>query len=290
MTALSVRRLQEEQSMASKLSVKNGNVTLPITQSGEGQQIIFVNGAGATQVVWKNIIQRLQGQYQTVTFDFRGHGGASPAADYSFEAILSDVETVIGRVARGKPILVGWSLGADLAIMYAARHPGAVAGVVVVDGAVPIAATLTEDEAKMRKAVNSPAMKLTMALMRLTPYRYVMTGDTFADLVMDLNTRRQSLLDVYATLDCPVTLVIALKSIGVSGAHAERGNRIWREGAERLHAAHPEMGLKWIDDGHKFPLKHPGEVSQVVDAFAQQISSIDQEAPRATTQVVGRDA
>lgn len=269
--------------MTTKITVKNGSVTLPITQSGVGQQIIFVNGGGATQVVWKNIIQRLQGQYQTVTFDVRGHGQASAANDYSFEAILSDVETVIGRVARGKPILVGWSLGADLAIAYAARRPGAVAGVVVVDGAVPIAETLTEDEAAMRKAVNSPAMKLSMALMRLTPYRYVMTGDTFADLVMELNTRRQRLLDVYATLDCPVTLVIALKSIGERGAHAERGNRIWREGAERLHAAHPEIGLKWIDDGHKFPLKHPEEVSQVVDAFAQQLNSSDHAVSQAVT-------
>lgn len=259
--------------MATRMTVKNGSVTLPITQSGEGQQIIFVNGGGATQVVWKKIVQRLQGQYQTVTFDVRGHGKASAAKDYSFEAILSDVETVIGRVARGKPILVGWSLGADLAITYAARHPGAVAGVVVVDGAVPIAATLTEDEAKMRKAINSPAMKLIMALMRFTPSGYVMTGDTFADLVMDLNTRRQSLLDVYATLDCPVTLLIALKAIGGSGAHAERGNRIWREGAERLHAAHPEIELKWIDDGHKFPLKQPDDVSQVVDAFAHRLSA-----------------
>lgn len=269
--------------MTTKITVKNGSVMLPITQSGVGQQIIFVNGGGATQVVWKNIIQRLQGQYQTVTFDVRGHGQASAANDYSFEAILSDVETVIGRVARGKPILVGWSLGADLAIAYAARRPGAVAGVVVVDGAVPIAETLTEDEAAMRKAVNSPAMKLSMALMRLTPYRYVMTGDTFADLVMELNTRRQRLLDVYATLDCPVTLVIALKSIGERGAHAERGNRIWREGAERLHAAHPEIGLKWIDDGHKFPLKHPEEVSQVVDAFAQQLNSSDHAVSQAVT-------
>lgn len=259
--------------MTTKLIVKNGDVTLPITQSGEGQQIIFVNGGGATQVIWKNIVQRLQGQYETVTFDVRGHGGASAAKDYSFEAFLSDVESVIGQVARGKPILVGWSFGADLAITYAARHPGAVAGVVVVDGAVPIAATLTEDEAKMRKAINSPAMKLSMALMRLTPYRYAITGDTFADLVMDLNTRRQSLLDVYATLDCPVTLLIALKSLGVSGAHAERGNRIWREGAERLHAAHPEIELKWIDDSHKFPLKHPAAVAQAVDAFAERLSS-----------------
>lgn len=47
--------------MTTKLIVKNGDVTLPITQSGEGQQIIFVNGGGATQVIWKNIVQRLQG-------------------------------------------------------------------------------------------------------------------------------------------------------------------------------------------------------------------------------------
>ncbi|HEX9039372.1 MAG TPA: alpha/beta hydrolase [Ktedonobacterales bacterium] len=259
--------------MKTKVTVKNGGVTLPVTLQGDGQQIIFVNGGGATQYSWKGVLQHLRGSYQTVTFDVRGHGKASAAKDYSFEAFLSDVETVIGRVARGKPIVVGWSFGADLAVMYAARHPSAVAGVVVVDGAVPIAETLTEDEVKMREAINRPAMKLSMALMRLTPYGYALTGDMLADLVMDLNIRRQRLLEVYATLDCPITLLIALKSIGINGAHAERGNRIWREGAERLHVAHPEMGLRWVDDGHKFPLNHPESVSQVVDAFAQQLSA-----------------
>jgi hypothetical protein len=33
------------------------------------------------------------------------------------------------------------------------------------------------------------------------------------------------------------------------------------------------MGLHWVDDGHTFPLKHPEDVAQVVDDFAQRLSA-----------------
>lgn len=36
------------------------------------------------------------------------------------------------------PVLVGYSLGADLAVHYASEHPDTVAGLVLIDGANPV--------------------------------------------------------------------------------------------------------------------------------------------------------
>ena len=118
--------------------VVNGDVTLAVSESGQGQTLLFFNGGGATQVTWKRIIRELGGPYRLVTFDFRNHGKATRSSDLSFERFLSDAEAIMDEVAGHRPIVVGWSLGADLAVWYAAAHPGRVAGLFLIDGAVPV--------------------------------------------------------------------------------------------------------------------------------------------------------
>jgi pimeloyl-ACP methyl ester carboxylesterase len=52
---------------------------------------------------------------------------------------LDDVSRVIEATGIHRPILVGWSHGATIAVRYAAQHPERVAGLVLIDGAYPIA-------------------------------------------------------------------------------------------------------------------------------------------------------
>jgi pimeloyl-ACP methyl ester carboxylesterase len=253
--------------------VHNKGIALPITKSGSGQQIIFFNGGGATQISWRKVIQQLRGHYETVTFDFRGHGKASASEDYSFDAFLGDAETVMDAVVSSKPILVAWSLGADLAVAYAAKYPGTIRGIVIVDGAVPITAPLVEDEAKMRQALKSLPVRISLFLMKFTPYRYAIAGDAYADIVVELDTLRPTLLDVYKKLDCAVTMIMATKSAGEKGAHAERNNKIWREGVERVRVVRPDISIHWIDGTHQLPFKHSTELSRIIDEFANKISN-----------------
>ncbi len=60
--------------------VANGNVTLSVSESGQGPTLLFLNGAGVTQVAWKQTIRELRGQYRLVTFDFRNHGTSNALA------------------------------------------------------------------------------------------------------------------------------------------------------------------------------------------------------------------
>jgi esterase len=255
-------------------TVRNGGVTLAVTRSGAGRKVIFFNGCGSTQVIWNQVIGCLKGAYEIVTFDFRGHGKASPAPDHSFEAFLGDADCVMDAVGSGKPIVVAWSLGADLAVAHAAAHPGVLGGLVLIDGAVPLAEPLVEDEPKMRRLLNSFSMKLSMLLMRMTPYRYSLSGDAIADIVVDVDAHRRDMMGLYARLDCPVTMLLATRSAGSNAtAHARRNNQLWRESAERLAAACPAISIRWIEAGHRLPLTRPGELATAIDAFANQCGS-----------------
>lgn len=256
--------------MNGSTEVKNNNIILPITRVGEGQPIVFFNGGGATQISWKKTIELLRGNYEKITFDFRSHGKATMADDHSFKAFLSDAEAVMNTISVRKPIIVGWSLGADLAIAYAANHPGELAGLVLVDGAVPLAKPLVDDEERLRRSLNSPIMKFSKLLIRLTPYNYRISGDAYADITLELDKRRQtSLLDDYSKIDCPITIVLATKSAGVKGARAERNNELWREGIERLKAQYPSITTRWVEGTHSLPFKHPADIADAIDGLAR---------------------
>lgn len=255
--------------MTTESTVANGEVILPVTSTGAGQKLIFFNGVGSTQVIWKQVIGQLKGRYETITFDLRSHGKASASADHSFEAFLGDAQRVMDAVGSGKPIVVAWSFGADLAVACAASHPGVIGGLVIIDGALPISEPLVEDEPKMRRSLNGLAMKFSMLLMQLTPYRYSLSGDAIADIAIDLDARRQRLLDVYAKVDRPITMLLATKTAGEDSTdHARRNNRLWREAGARLAAKFPSIAMKWLDAGHRLPLTRPGDLAREIDDFA----------------------
>ncbi len=186
---------------------------------------------------------------------------------------MGDAQTVIDAVGSSRPILVAWSLGADLAVSYAATHPGRIAGLVIVDGAIPIAEGLVEDPAAMRRSLNTWAMKIAMLLMRLTPYSHRLSGDDMANLTEAVDDFRQHRLRaLYDKVDCPITLVLATRTSRGTGASAERKNRIWREGAERLTADLPGIPVEWEDSSHLLPFEKPAELAKVIDAFADQVA------------------
>jgi pimeloyl-ACP methyl ester carboxylesterase len=251
--------------------VANGDVTVPVTESGQGPTVVFFNGAGATQASWKRVIRDLGGPYRLVTFDYRSHGTATRSHDISFERCLSDVEAVMDRVVGPQPVVVGWSLGADLAVWYAAAHPRRVAGLFLVDGAVPV--NLVTDPDEVRRRLNTPAIWISPWLMYLAGMGYRLTPSEVAILTIDVNARREQILSAYGRLDCPVELVLATRTARDAGASAEQKNARWRAGGEELAHLHPEFALSWLENTHLLPFTEATALARSLDAFAQRIQA-----------------
>ncbi len=259
--------------------ITNGEVQLAVSEAGQGQTLLFFNGGGATQVSWKRIIRELGGQYRFITFDFRNHGKTTTSHNTSFESFQTDAEVIMDKEAFDRPILVGWSLGADLAVWYAASHPGKVAGLFLIDGAVPV--NLVSDPEDVKRRLNTPAVRIGPLLLYLVGMGYRLSPDDFATLTIELNTRREQLLSAYDQLDCPVELVLATKSAGEKGARAERNNALWRAGGEQLARMYPALSVHWLDNTHLLPFKEPTRLAQSLDDFVRRINAGDQRnAPR----------
>ncbi|MEU4223591.1 alpha/beta hydrolase [Nonomuraea sp. NPDC026600] len=115
------------------------DTALAVTDTGgSGPSVVYLNGQFATQRYWRRVIAELGSDYRHITYDMRARGRSRrSAAAASFEAHVRDVDAVLAARGVDRPLLVGWSYGAPVALHWASRNPDRVLGMVSVDGAYP---------------------------------------------------------------------------------------------------------------------------------------------------------
>jgi DNA-binding winged helix-turn-helix (wHTH) protein/pimeloyl-ACP methyl ester carboxylesterase len=85
--------------------------------------------------VWSPLFRRLAAERCLVRYDERGTGLSDrDIADFSFDAFVSDLETVVDVCRLSRFALLGISQGAPIATAYAARHPDRVSRLVLCGG------------------------------------------------------------------------------------------------------------------------------------------------------------
>ncbi|MFF5449546.1 alpha/beta fold hydrolase [Streptomyces sp. NPDC012888] len=114
------------------------DTALAVTDTGgPGRPVVYLNGSYADTSHWRRVIADLGPGYRHITYDERARGKSRLSSDYSFEACVRDLDAVLRARGVDRPILVGWSYGAALAVNWAARNPDRTRAVVSVDGALP---------------------------------------------------------------------------------------------------------------------------------------------------------
>jgi pimeloyl-ACP methyl ester carboxylesterase len=102
---------------------------------GQGPTLVLLHGAGDQSGTWASTIEPLVPRYRVVIPDLAGHGASAPRdGTISVEQILRGVEAILSTGPQDPVILVGNSLGAWVALLYAHDHPDRVARVVLVNG------------------------------------------------------------------------------------------------------------------------------------------------------------
>jgi len=96
--------------------------TIAFDVAGDGPLVVFIHGLTSFRETWNPITTLLATDFTCVRIDLRGHGASSCAADYSMRALVGDVRAVVDELGVGEPAIVGHSLGASIAAVYAAAH------------------------------------------------------------------------------------------------------------------------------------------------------------------------
>jgi pimeloyl-ACP methyl ester carboxylesterase len=101
----------------------------------EKPPILFLHSLAGNGGQWALQLDHLRRHRRAVALDLRGHGDSDPADDgnYAIGGFADDVAAAADQLDLRHFVLAGHSLGAAVAIEYAARHPERVAGLVLVD-------------------------------------------------------------------------------------------------------------------------------------------------------------
>jgi len=96
---------------------------------------MLLHGFGDTACVWNHLAIRIMPEFRTVAMDLRGHGDSDwdPEARYDTDTLTADLAKIVAVLNFQRMILIGHSLGAAVAIRFAADNADRVAGLVIVD-------------------------------------------------------------------------------------------------------------------------------------------------------------
>jgi pimeloyl-ACP methyl ester carboxylesterase len=136
-----------------EIEVAREGVTLSVSDGGgEGSAVLLAHGLTATRryvVMGSTALQRAG--HRVISYDARGHGVSSPAADpsaYGYPELGRDMLAVLDAAGVSRAVLAGASMGAHTLLWLALQHPERVAGLVVI---TPAYAAGPDDPARLAR-------------------------------------------------------------------------------------------------------------------------------------------
>lgn len=239
--------------------------------SDDRPPLVLLHGLTFDRTMWSPALKALsyiEPRRRALALDLPGHGGSTPLESYAMDDVVDAVHQAIEEAHLRSPVVVGHSIAAIIATIYATRHP--TSGVVNVDQSLqtaPFADFLRSLADKLR----SPAFPsiwenflASMHIERLPPDAQELLRSTSTprqDLVLgywhDVLDRPAADLNAAAESGRAELRTAALPYLIVAGDDVEDGYREWLK--EQL----PQASIVVLPGSGHFPqLAHP-------DLFAQ---------------------
>lgn len=103
---------------------------------GDASPLLFLHGMSFDSRSWAAEMRTLEGRRGVHGYDLRGFGRSRVGEDAAVDHV-ADLAGLIDAAALERPILVGLSLGANVAMAYALAHPGTIRGLLLVSPGLP---------------------------------------------------------------------------------------------------------------------------------------------------------
>lgn len=272
----------------------------PPGQTPTNPPFLLIHGLASASRIWDLVapeLLKLTGA-EAVALDQRGHGRSDkPDSGYSNDRIVADDYAVASELKLAKPLVVGHSWGATIALSYAATHIQEVSGVVLVDGGMGNMRGRPgmEDWEIVSKRLAPPEFVGTPREQFLDFYRRGPLGaiwnDELAEIALNIVELReddtvaprlsranhmQILRALWETdnmalarqVSCPVLMISAQSSPTDDWALSKR------EGAAQMQAAltlSPKIEfVEMADTIHDIPLQRPALLAQMIVRFGRE--------------------
>jgi pimeloyl-ACP methyl ester carboxylesterase len=259
--------------------------------------ILLVHGLASNARIWDLLAALLAPNFRLVAIDQRGHGVSDKPDDgYDLATIAGDLAGAIVALGWSRPLVVGHSWGANVALQLAADYPDLPAGIVLLDGGTnelasvmplaetlerlapprlagtPRAAFLERLRGHLTNGVLSQAVEQAImgnfaidAADRIAPH---LTYENHLKIVRGMWEQRPTQL--FAQVACP-TLIIPAELPPADQSAAE-----WLERKRRAvavaEASIPHARVVWAHDTiHDVQLQRPEWLASELAAFARSL-------------------
>jgi pimeloyl-ACP methyl ester carboxylesterase len=120
-----------------RVPATNGLTLHALEWSAEGVPMVLIHGFGNEAHLWDDFAPTVAEHYRVVAVSLRGHGDSDwdPEGRYDYDSHVADLVAVTDALGIDRMVLVGFSLGGRVAMLYAGLHPEKLAGLVIVDSA-----------------------------------------------------------------------------------------------------------------------------------------------------------
>jgi pimeloyl-ACP methyl ester carboxylesterase len=126
------------QTAAHERTINAGGVPIAVTEFAtprpDAPPVVLLHGIGSRGQSWWPVIDPLAARFRLFALDLRGHGvSGKPERGYLLEDYADDLAAVLDALALERPRIVGASLGALIALIWASANPARAAALVLED-------------------------------------------------------------------------------------------------------------------------------------------------------------
>ncbi|MCC7326709.1 MAG: alpha/beta hydrolase [Burkholderiales bacterium] len=263
-----------------------------------GRKLFLLHGWMDVSASFQFLVDALAGDWRVLAPDWRGFGlSSAPHDGYWFPDYVADLDALVDALAPGEAIdVVGHSLGANVAMLYAGVRPAAVAHVVALDGFGMPAEAPERAPTKFRKwldalrdppslapyaGIDAVADRLQKSNRRLPRDKALFLARHWAEELADGSARLRAdprhklpfpttsrMEDVYAiwrAIAAPV-LWIAADESNIGGWLAEGGDPVAEIKRRFAHVPHGSF-VTVAEAGHMLHHDQPAAVARHLEVF-----------------------
>lgn len=264
--------------------------------AGREPPLLLLHGLSSNALVWERLARHLR-ERRLVGLDQRCHGRSQrPLGGYQMRNLAADAAAAIHQLGLGRPLVVGHSWGAAVALELGASHPELVSGAVLVDGPLAsLARSMSWEEVAARM---QPPLPTYPDLEEACAERAAQLGPAWADDLREfvraglvetedglrptltIEARLEALQALYdqrpeellPSISGPVLLALASR-VG-EGAPPQLSE--WRRRSlEEALALRPDACARWYDCHHDIPLLRPAELAADLERTALAASALE---------------
>ena len=243
---------------------------------GSKPPLVLLHGLMGNGACWTPVARALEGEYDVLMPDARGHGKSStPLHGYRYDDHASDVIGLIRSLGLASPIVLGHSMGGMTAAVVASRVAEVICGVILVDPtflsperqrevcdsdvAEQHRRLLSLDKGELSAQLRARHARRSPEIVELLVKARIQTRMSAFDVLAPPNPEYQKLV---STIDVPILLVIGDEPV------------VSLETARELQNLNPRFRVEQIQGaGHGVPFDQPERLAAVVRSFIRSVAA-----------------